>query len=168
MIIEFYLNIIQADQICYAVLCVFSYVAAGSGKKLQSNILSTPSSTVVTPQPTVTISQSPTPVQLSQQTTRIVPPPQHPLPIKTPEEIQTLTAPIPTPETGTVTPIGGPPTYPPPALPPNVQPPAPPPGRHIVQQHSLSRPLKPPPVPSRNVSSSSGSSSPQPPPRNLK
>lgn len=107
-------------------------------------------------------SQSPTPLQVPQNV-RTIPPPQQPLPIKSNEEAQCLAAPTPSPEPGCVTPVGGPPTYPPPALPPGVQPPAPPPGRQIVQQHSLTRPLKPPPVPSRNIPP--GFSSPQPPPR---
>lgn len=66
------------------------------------------------------------------------------------------------PETGTVTPVGGPPRYPPPALPPGVPPPAPPPGRSFAVPLQL--PARPPPVPSR-ATLPRQPSSPQPPPR---
>lgn len=88
------------------------------------------------------------------------------------QEQQTLRLPSPqrqvpsSPEQGSVTPVGGPPSYPPPALPPGVPPPAPPPGLKgfaIPAQLSGARPVKPPPVPSRNLNRQP--SSPQPPPR---
>lgn len=56
------------------------------------------------------------------------------------------------PEPGSVTPVGGPPTYPPPELPSGVQPPALPPGtRFPVPSQGGVRPVRPPPIPSRNL-----------------
>lgn len=56
------------------------------------------------------------------------------------------------PEPGSVTPVGGPPTYPPPALPVGVAPPAPPPGTKVLtSQMSVPVPMKPPPIPSRST-----------------
>lgn len=136
---------LQADQICYAVLCVFSYVAAGPEKRLQGR------------QSLIFPTTQPTP-----------PPPSEPKPPTTQEQ-QTLRLPSPqrqTPESGSVTPVTGPPTYPPPALPPGVQPPAPPPGLKgfvVPAQLPGGRPARPPPVPSRNLNRQP--SSPQPPPR---
>ncbi|XP_068906422.1 MAP kinase-activating death domain protein isoform X3 [Tenebrio molitor] len=88
----------MADQICYSVLCVFSYVAAGTEKKLSSKA-----------------------------TTPKVPLMSCMKPALSPQDPESRLQP-PSPEPGTVTPTSGPPTYPPPALPPGVPPPAPPPG----------------------------------------
>ncbi|XP_018319964.1 MAP kinase-activating death domain protein isoform X2 [Agrilus planipennis] len=191
----------MADQICYAVLCVFSYVAAGSEKRLQHSKSVGQSSTLITSSvntatattasiPTTTITQpAPDPskeevkeqpsiskpqevsrqesmVENQERTTRFS------QSIESPTKSGQCSSPQPTkmyseqsmdntkkqmlelkpaeiPEPGTVTPTGGPPSYPPPELPAGVQPPAPPPG---------TRPLRPPPIPSR-------SNPPQPPPR---
>ncbi|XP_071056798.1 MAP kinase-activating death domain protein isoform X2 [Onthophagus taurus] len=198
----------MADQICYAVLCVFSYVAAGSEKRLQisktataSSISSVPSINIpqnqeITQIPSQntgeieatsrktslqiseTISQLPSsqlPPQVSPQTSS----PQQTSPSFTLQYKEPLLQdPQQLVESGSVTPIGGPPSYPPPALPPGVPPPAAPPGAKsfgIPVQQGI-RPLRPPPVPSRNLPPGSGGlphqmslqsshPPPQPPPR---
>ncbi|RZC37304.1 MAP kinase-activating death domain protein [Asbolus verrucosus] len=84
-------------------------------------------------------------------------------PATSPQDPETRLQPPTSPEPGTVTPTGGPPTYPPPALPPGVPPPAPPPGiRSFAVPAQL--PTRPPPVPSRTLLPRQPSS-PQPPPR---
>ncbi|KAK5643903.1 hypothetical protein RI129_007748 [Pyrocoelia pectoralis] len=147
----------MADQICYAVLCVFSYVAAGSERRNQqsrSSIVSTPASGI---SQTLAVQQSPIKQQVES-----APLPKRQLSltqsITTPSQTHALTiAPSDTQsEAESVTPTCGPPSYPPPELPAGVQPPAPPP--------SLIRLTKPPPVPSRNIRQKSPPV-PQPPPR---
>lgn len=86
--------------------------------------------------------------------------------LRLPSPQRQTSAPPSSPEPGSVTPVGGPPTYPPPALPPGVPPPAPPPGIKscpVPAQLPGTRPVKPPPIPSRNLNRQP--SSPQPPPR---
>ncbi|XP_017780292.1 PREDICTED: MAP kinase-activating death domain protein isoform X2 [Nicrophorus vespilloides] len=136
----------MADQICYAVLCVFSYVAAGSDKRFQ--LPPKPTSSVTTPTVTAPPQEPQPPLQIPQP----IPPKSIPVPQNIPQQLP----PPHSPEPGTVTPVGGPPSYPPPALPPGVPPPAAPPGKVLY-----SRPSVPPPVPSRNLPPFS----PQPPPR---
>ncbi|KAI4462781.1 hypothetical protein MML48_4g00015086 [Holotrichia oblita] len=154
----------KADHINYAVLCVFSYVAAGTEKRLQiartappsatPSMLNIPSISKSHESPREEVSPTPPTHHLAQQ--------HESQPTKeTPASaIQQMF------EAGSVTPVGGPPAYPPPALPPGVPPPAPPPGMKgfgIPAQLSGTRPLRPPPVPSRNLPP--GSVPPQPPPR---
>ncbi|GJQ84730.1 hypothetical protein Trydic_g21135 [Trypoxylus dichotomus] len=161
----------MADQINYAVLCVFSYVAAGTERRLQMSRTAPPSATPsMLNIPTITKPQeSPReellPVPSTQHVTHQQLPQQEPSPSQpvretpTPPQQQAF-------ESGSVTPVGGPPSYPPPALPPGVPPPALPPGMKnfgIPAQLSGTRPLRPPPVPSRNLPP--GSVPPQPPPR---
>ncbi|XP_076254391.1 rab3 GDP-GTP exchange factor isoform X5 [Rhynchophorus ferrugineus] len=148
----------MADQICYSVLCVFSYVAAGKeGKEKftmppQHSLHQRPHS--ITPQHNLTSTVRPAVVpqekyqqdpstQLSALThsskSHLLPSPQPGIPPPT------------SPEPGSITPVGGPPAYPPPALPPGVAPPAPPPGpKTLTSQMSMPNPLKPPPVPTRS------------------
>lgn len=139
----------QADQICYSVLCVFSYVAAGvdrsNQKRKQSALSQSPGTSCLKPVSSQELStpQSPSPC--------IVPPPF-------------------SPEPGSVTPIGGPPKYPPPALPPGVAPPAPPPGIKAIPAQlssTVSPHVTPPPIPNRTIPPRqiSISQPPQPPPR---
>ncbi|CAH0560900.1 unnamed protein product [Brassicogethes aeneus] len=136
----------MADQICYSVLCVFSYVAAGSDKSgLKPKIKTTPHL------PTASSHPKPehTPILTKQLHT--------PLP-------QTMPPPT-SPEPGSVTPLGGPPNYPPPALPPGVAPPAQPPGgRTFVVPAQLPAGSRPPPVPQRSMSIG-GTQPPPTPPR---
>lgn len=142
-------TVYQADQICYAVLCVFSYVAAGSDKRLHMSKASTVVSMATTPMLTVpTITR---PVELTKDDSAL-------------EETTSTSKESPVRqvfEAGSITPVGGPPSYPPPDLPPGVPPPAPPPGLKgygVPVQVSGAMPVRPPPVPSRNLP-------PQPPPR---
>ncbi|KAJ8911142.1 hypothetical protein NQ315_004432 [Exocentrus adspersus] len=145
----------KADQICYSVLCVFSYVAAGidrnNQKKKQTALSHIPGASCLKP------ATSPQEHNILPSPGACVPPPPS------------------SPEPGSVTPIGGPPKYPPPALPPgeqSVAPPAPPPGiRTVAAQLSTSgspppHPI-PPPIPTRSIPSRqiSISQPPQPPPR---
>lgn len=139
---------LQADQICYAVLCVFSYVAAGPEKRLHGR------KAMVFPTTQQPATETKAPTVQEQQTLRL-PSPQRQTP-----------APPSSPEPGSVTPVGGPPSYPPPALPPGVPPPAAPPGLKsfpVPAQLAGGRPVRPPPVPSRNLNRQP--SSPQPSPR---
>ncbi|KAF5295593.1 hypothetical protein FQR65_LT10396 [Abscondita terminalis] len=159
----------MADQICYAVLCVFSYVAAGTERRGQQTRTCVASSGIYKPivaqtqnnnqqvvaQPTESVKlpspkqESPTPIpkrQLSLGQPPTIPQIQNLSPAQSESQF----------EPGSVTPVGGPPSYPPPELPPGVQPPAAPPG--------TVRFTKPPPVPSRNLSLKS-SQIPPPPPR---
>lgn len=141
--------LLQADQICYAVLCVFSYVAAGPEKRLQGR-----QSSSIFPTTQVPANEPQPPITQEQETLRL-PSPQR----QTPANSNS-------PEAGSVTPVGGPPSYPPPALPPGVPPPAAPPGLKsysVPAQLPGVRPSKPPPIPSRNLNRQP--SSPQPPPR---
>ncbi|XP_057656442.1 MAP kinase-activating death domain protein isoform X1 [Diorhabda carinulata] len=136
----------MADQICYSVLCVFSYVAAGTDK----------SKTVKKP---VDVSQFDMTASLKVSS-----------PVEAPPVLTHFTAvpPPPSPEPGSVTPIGGPPKYPPPALPPGVAPPAPPPGVKTIHSQLSLPSSKPPPIPSRSMQSRQmtiSSQPPQPPPR---
>ncbi|KAJ8942573.1 hypothetical protein NQ318_010381 [Aromia moschata] len=140
----------KADQICYSVLCVFSYVAAGTDKTHQQkkalNLSQLPMSCL---KPTT-----------SPQEQTVLLPNSHPATLPPPTNA----------EPGSLTPIGGPPKYPPPALPPGVLPPAPPPGvKAVPAQLSTTSPapIKPPPVPSRMAThrQMSVSQPPQPPPR---
>ncbi|XP_031340209.1 MAP kinase-activating death domain protein isoform X5 [Photinus pyralis] len=154
----------MADQICYAVLCVFSYVAAGSERRNQqprSSLASTPASGIS--QPIVTQSQpsnepSVQKSPIKQQPIESAPKRQLSLTQTSTLISQTLTTATSEMqmEAGSVTPTAGPPSYPPPELPPGVQPPALPP--------SILRLAKPPPVPSRNIRQKSPPV-PQPPPR---
>ncbi|KAF5297273.1 hypothetical protein FQA39_LY12112 [Lamprigera yunnana] len=173
----------KADQICYAVLCVFSYVAAGSerrGQQIRTSVVATPASAIsksIVPQTQPFFAQPSEPVQVVKQpsSSPIKSPPVNPdvqylkrqMSLSQPtsaaiaqvsSQIQNLSAMALEAqfETGSVTPTGGPPSYPPPELPPGVQPPAAPPG--------VIRLAKPPPVPTRNLPSQS-TSVPQPPPR---
>ncbi|XP_018576848.1 MAP kinase-activating death domain protein isoform X6 [Anoplophora glabripennis] len=140
----------MADQICYSVLCVFSYVAAGVDKNTQKRKQSA-------------LSQLPGASCLKPATSpqeRPVPPSPNPCVIPPPVS----------PDPGSITPMGGPPKYPPPALPPGVAPPAPPPGiKTIPAQLSTTIPphITPPPIPSRTIPPRqiSISQPPQPPPR---
>ncbi|KAJ3657363.1 hypothetical protein Zmor_009172 [Zophobas morio] len=126
----------MADQICYSVLCVFSYVAAGSERRAAASKAATPRASLAP------LSCMRAPASPQEPEARLEPP---------------------SPEPGSVTPTGGPPTYPPPALPPGVPPPAPPPGlRGFAVPAQL--PARPPPVPSRSLLPRQPSS-PQPPPR---
>ncbi|CAG9766594.1 unnamed protein product [Ceutorhynchus assimilis] len=118
----------MADQICYSVLCVFSYIAAGKEGKEK----------FIMPQPHAKPHQLklephvPAKTHLQPTTTHLQP---------------TTTADPP----GSITPQGGPPTYPPPALPAGVPPPAPPPFNPKVLTSQMSMPAKPPPpIPSRS------------------
>ncbi|KAK4886992.1 hypothetical protein RN001_003263 [Aquatica leii] len=178
-------RILSADQICYAVLCVFSYVAAGSerrGQQTKTSVVSTPASGISKPlvaqtqsqssiaqatEPTQTTVKVPSPNQqsptkqsslhLSKRQLSLSQPPSAVIAPVTSQMQNLLAASVEGQfEPGSVTPTGGPPSYPPPELPPGVQPPAPPPG--------LVRLVKPPPVPSRNLPLKS-SQVPQPPPR---
>ncbi|XP_065159593.1 MAP kinase-activating death domain protein isoform X6 [Atheta coriaria] len=140
----------MADQICYAVLCVFSYVAAGSDKKFQ----------LPKPPPSldVQVTTAPEPLATTQEEPELLADADKLRgDVRTEFDMATMQIPV-SPEPGTVTPVGGPPAYPPPALPPGVQPPAPPPGKVLT-----SRPNVPPPVPHRQGSVSTGA--PPPPPR---
>lgn len=175
-------------------MCVFSYVAAGSERRLQQSrqsLVSTPippiyknvagqiaAQSVVSAEPEnvdvdkqVAIKELPP----KQQTTKQ--PSQSARQLSPSKRQLSLSQPLPsgsqqqashqqhslissTPEmgfeAGSVTPVGGPPSYPPPALPVGVQPPAAPP--------CVVRPSKPPPIPTRNLPHKSPSL-PQPPPR---
>ncbi|KAK9738591.1 DENN (AEX-3) domain [Popillia japonica] len=154
----------MADHINYAVLCVFSYVAAGTEKRLQIARTAPPSATPsMLNIPSISKPHDSPREQISPVPSAHHLPHQHePQSVKeTPAQaIQQIF------EAGSVTPVGGPPAYPPPALPPGVPPPAPPPGMKgfgVPAQLSGTRPLRPPPVPSRNLPP--GSVPPQPPPR---
>nr|XP_023023277.1 MAP kinase-activating death domain protein-like [Leptinotarsa decemlineata] len=119
----------MAEQICYSVLCVFSYMAAGIDKKRSSNVSRLPIAPCLAP---------------------YTPPSEEPQPLP---HVPAIPPPS-SPDPGSITPVGGPPKYPPPALPPGVAPPAPPPGaRTFSSQMSLSTlpSSQPPPVPSRSI-----------------
>ncbi|XP_044750081.1 MAP kinase-activating death domain protein isoform X2 [Coccinella septempunctata] len=168
----------MADQICYSVLCVFSYLAAGAEKF--SSIQKIPAST---PQPSpmfvpTMLSSCMAPVSPQDEPESQIP--YEPAVRKTSNGLQSektkeqtvgdtgkLSTPIQT-QTGSVTPTGGPPSYPPPALPPGVQPPAPPPGNikplSGAPQVPPGRPGRPPPIPHRS-SLTRQPSTPPPPPR---
>lgn len=158
LILELFLQLIifiQADQICYAVLCVFSYVAAGSEKRLRAKNLpmigTTPSQHLSSSNMSNIKEDNITEENLQTET----------LTLKMANSPRQDLSPAPSPEPGSVTPVGGPPSYPPPALPPGVQPPAPPPGLKY-SAHGGNLPSQPPPVPSRNLL---GQPLPPPPPR---
>ncbi|XP_045480868.1 MAP kinase-activating death domain protein isoform X3 [Harmonia axyridis] len=155
----------MADQICYSVLCVFSYLAAGN-EKFSSNEKVPPS----TPQPPSVF----VPMLSSCMVPATSPPdpvPYEPAPppdAKNQTEKRGLAIASSQLPPGSVTPTGGPPSYPPPALPPGVQPPAPPPGniKPVVGSSQVppGRPGRPPPIPHRS-SLSRQPSTPPPPPR---
>lgn len=145
----------QADQICYSVLCVFSYVAAGTDK---SSAPKKPAPVNLAQLPISCLRPAVSPQEPSQNVKQI------------PCPMPSNTLPPPTsPEPGSITPVGGPPCYPPPALPPTARPPAPPPSLK-TQTSTTGKPSQPPPVPSRStptrqVSATATTQAPQPPPR---
>lgn len=129
---------------------MFSYVAAGTDK--------TGKTKKPVPMPQLHLATGPKPVEAPKE--QVIYPPTAAIP-----------APLPS-ETGSVTPVGGPPKYPPPALPPGVAPPARPPGvikTLSVQLSTTTSPsARPPPVPTRNITARQISVTqppPQPPPR---
>ncbi|XP_050509889.1 MAP kinase-activating death domain protein isoform X3 [Diabrotica virgifera virgifera] len=136
----------MADQICYSVLCVFSYIAAGTEKpKIVKK-----------------------PAEVSHLNLTACLKPGGPVEEASVSPMATVPPPC-SPEPGSITPLGGPPKYPPPALPPGVAPPAPPPGAKTIHPQLSLPSSKPPPVPSRNIPSRQmtvvSSQPPQPPPR---
>ncbi|CAG9838073.1 unnamed protein product [Diabrotica balteata] len=137
----------EADQICYSVLCVFSYIAAGTEKP---KIVKKPAEQVSHLNLTACLKPGGPVEEATVTPMATVPPPS-------------------SPEPGSVTPLGGPPKYPPPALPPGVAPPAPPPGAKTIHPQLSLPSSKPPPVPSRTIPSRQmtvvSSQPPQPPPR---
>ncbi|XP_049825557.1 MAP kinase-activating death domain protein isoform X1 [Aethina tumida] len=140
----------MADQICYSVLCVFSYVAAGSDKSVAPQLTKPKSTHLPLSCVRPILSPQDSPHNLSHKST------------SSPQQLQAAPPPS-SPEPGSVTPVGGPPNYPPPALPPGVAPPAQPPGgrTYIVPVQLASS--KPPPVPQRSMSLSSAQPPPTPP-----
>ncbi|XP_048518295.1 MAP kinase-activating death domain protein isoform X6 [Dendroctonus ponderosae] len=146
----------MADQICYSVLCVFSYVAAGKEGKNKFTMPPRPQRSQPSQQLKVVTCIVPAELQgisvdstcnLS-TVTHSTKPPAHFIPCTQ----SSLSPSAFGPESSAVTPVGGPPTYPPPALPPGVSPPAAPPGqtKTLTSQISVPTPLKPPPIPSRS------------------
>ncbi|KAH1027277.1 hypothetical protein HUJ05_000819 [Dendroctonus ponderosae] len=146
----------KADQICYSVLCVFSYVAAGKEGKNKFTMPPRPQRSQPSQQLKVVTCIVPAELQgisvdstcnLS-TVTHSTKPPAHFIPCTQ----SSLSPSAFGPESSAVTPVGGPPTYPPPALPPGVSPPAAPPGqtKTLTSQISVPTPLKPPPIPSRS------------------
>ncbi|XP_030755986.1 MAP kinase-activating death domain protein isoform X10 [Sitophilus oryzae] len=146
----------MADQICYSVLCVFSYIAAGKEGKEKFTMPPQPQPTHRIPSTTqahgvISSVRVPTSTQgrheeTASQLSALTRSPKSQLLAST----QAGHPPPTSPEPGSITPIGGPPTYPPPALPAGVAPPAQPPTpKTLTSQLSMPTSLKPPPVPSR-------------------
>ncbi|XP_066247260.1 MAP kinase-activating death domain protein isoform X3 [Euwallacea similis] len=146
----------MADQICYSVLCVFSYVAAGKTGKDKFCMPPHPPSHA---QPQQSKPQQSNSSRTNPILNKADDPSLHPLTFthQSPKPQKLLPSPqpsLPPPvssDPSPITPIAGPPSYPPPALPPGVAPPAPPPGtKTLTSQMSVPVPIKPPPVPSRS------------------
>ncbi|XP_060532384.1 MAP kinase-activating death domain protein isoform X2 [Cylas formicarius] len=155
----------MADQICYSVLCVFSYVAAGKEKatqhqQQQQQQQSMHRSLHAISHLNLTSCMRPAATKQSTATPQRPPNPRHcgehpePGTTGTRPSVSPPRTPVGDPTTypSPRTPGGGPPTYPPPALPAGVAPPAAPPHQKtLTSQISMPATLKPPPVPSRST-----------------
>ncbi|XP_050299594.1 MAP kinase-activating death domain protein isoform X2 [Anthonomus grandis grandis] len=149
----------MADQICYSVLCVFSYMAAGKEGKEKFQMPHPPPQKPQSQQLNLntirttaeTIQEKPDEVKLTSPDLRKPMTNSEDTKLQHQKLLSHIMQPSSQPQSVAGTPVGGPPSYPPPALPLGVPPPAPPPGPKVLSsQMSMPAPLKPPPIPSRS------------------